>query len=275
MSSIKCVRCGFVSFADAEHCKRCGNALQVAQRGADAQHYPSPFQPFADGTKKRTGLAVASLVLGLFGLPTLGLVGVGAITGLILGVMALTRANRRPQEYGGRGLAIGGIVLNGVAILIIPVVGIVAAVAIPNLLASRRAANEGSAISSIRAISTAEATFFATTGGDQKYATLEQLSSEGLIDPDLSDGTKNGYHFDLTTESNGFVLLATPVSYPSTGVRSFYYSPDEEGVRAGDEHGSRASSETPLLAERPYPAGKVGTYAPGVGDGREAVGLRP
>lgn len=273
MGSVRCGRCGFVSFADAEHCKQCGNALPLARAGAGAQHYPVPFQAFEDGTKKRVGLAVASLVLGVVGLPTLGLLGVGAITGLVLGTMALMRVNKRPHEYGGRGLAIGGIVVNAVSLLIIPVVGIIAAVAIPNLLASRRAANEGSAISNVRALARAEEVFTSTHDGTPGI--YDDLKNAGLLTEELLHGESHGYRFDVNVEGNNFVVLATPVKYPTSGVRSFYYSSDDQLIRAGNERGARATSETAPLGEYSAPAGRVGTYAPSAGDGRAAIGLNP
>ncbi|MCA1630759.1 MAG: DUF4190 domain-containing protein [Acidobacteria bacterium] len=272
MGSIRCGRCGFVSFASAGHCKQCGNALQSAQAGAGAQHYPVPFQAFEDGTKKRKGLAVASLVLGVVGLPTLGLLGVGAIAGLALGVMGLTRANKSPHEYGGRGLAISGLVMNGVSLLLAPVIGIVAAIAIPNLLASARAANEGSAISKVRALAKAEEVFTAEHGTP---ATIDDLKNSLMLPEGLQDGVSHGYRFEVKVEGENFVVLATPVEYPASGTRSFYYSSEDQLIRAGDERGMRASNETAPLGEYSAPAGRVGTHLPGAGDGREAIGLAP
>jgi type II secretory pathway pseudopilin PulG len=273
MGSVRCGRCGFISFANAEHCKQCGNPLPVAQAGAGAQHYPVPFQAFEDGTKKRAGLAVASLVLGVVGLPTLGLLGVGAITGIVLGAMALSRVNARPHEYGGRGLAIGGLVLNGVSLLIVPVIGIVAAIAIPNLLASARAANEGSAIRNVRALVKAEDVFAAGHGGTP--GAFDDLKGAGLLGEELLRGESHGYRFEVKVEGENYVVLATPVRYPTSGKRSFYFSSDDQLIRAGDERGARASNETSPLAEYSAPAGRVGNYAPGAGGGRGAGGLNP
>jgi type II secretory pathway pseudopilin PulG len=272
MGSVKCSRCGFVSFAKAEHCKQCGNALPLAQAGAGAQHYPVPFQAFEDGMKKRAGLAVASLVLGVVGLPTLGLLGVGAITGIVLGAMALARANRQPHEYGGRGLAIGGLVLNGVSLLLAPVIGIIAAIAIPNLIASARAANEASAINNLRVLARAEEVFTSTHGTPGAY---DALKEDGLLTGELLRGESHGYRFEVNVEGDNFAVLATPVRYPTSGRRSFYYSSDDQLIRAGDAQGARASNESAPLGERSAPAGSVGAYATGAGDGREAVGLAP
>ncbi|MEK6278741.1 MAG: type II secretion system protein [Acidobacteriota bacterium] len=124
-------------------------------------------------------------------------------------------------------------------LIVVAVIGIVAAIAIPNLLASKRAANEGSAGASLRTIHSAEATYLATAGSGQ-YGTIAQLRTENLIDPQLGSGSKSGY---------SFVCLAThltvgpPPTYfataaPSnltfagrTGTRSFTVA--EDGVLRG------------------------------------------
>ena len=73
---------------------------------------PSTAGPVATGQRK--GLAIASLVLGLIGLLTFGLFGVGAMIGLVLGGVAIWKATKQPSEYGGRGIAIGGVIANAV-----------------------------------------------------------------------------------------------------------------------------------------------------------------
>ena len=71
-------------------------------------------------------------------------------------------------------------------LIVVAIIGIIAAIAIPNLLASRRAANEGSAIGSVRSINTAEAEYFSTDGQNLNYGTLVQMNTSGLIDNVLS-----------------------------------------------------------------------------------------
>jgi hypothetical protein len=64
----------------------------------------------APPTGQRKGLAIASLVIGLIGLVSFGLFGVGAMIGLVLGGVAIWKATKQPDEYGGRGIAVGGVV---------------------------------------------------------------------------------------------------------------------------------------------------------------------
>ncbi|MCI0486994.1 MAG: signal peptidase I [Blastocatellia bacterium] len=67
--------------------------------------------------RQRKGLALASLVLGIIAIPTIGLLLVGAIVGTILGMIAHKRATGDPARYGGKALAIGGIAANVFALL--------------------------------------------------------------------------------------------------------------------------------------------------------------
>lgn len=63
-------------------------------------------------TGQKKGLAIASLALGIVGFFTLGGLGVGALLGLGLGIAALVKVSRYPEEYSGRGLAIAGVAVN-------------------------------------------------------------------------------------------------------------------------------------------------------------------
>jgi type II secretory pathway pseudopilin PulG len=252
MKSTKCVECGFVGWSDVETCKACGAAL--GHRSHDlpsptpvySSHYDQPDQ--LEGPKK--GLAIAALVLGIIGFFTVGLVGVGAIVGIILACLAMSKIKQDPWQYGGRSMAIAALVLNIVSLVSFVPIGIIAAIAIPNLLASRRAANEASAMSTLRTLSSAEMTYQATTG-EGKYGTLTELAAVNLIDSKLAMGTKNGYSFTVELTTNemdypGFAVVGVPMSYGNTGIRSFYV--DETGViRAGNNAGKPSSKLDPPL----------------------------
>jgi len=198
----------------------------------------------------KKGLAVFSLVLGVINLFTIGLLGVGAILGIILALVAMNRVKRDPYIYGGKGLATAGLITSILSLVIMVPIGVIAAIAIPNLLASRRAANEGATISTLRKIHSAEATYQATVGAGE-FGTLEQLAAENLIAPEVATGTRYGYQFkvELTTDTDnlvGFEVTSVPLNYPNSGRRSFYVS--ENGViRAADNHGSPATKDDPPL----------------------------
>src|SRR3982751_4758515 len=85
-------------------------------------------------------------------------------------------------------------------LIVVVIIGIIAAIAIPNLLASRRSANEGSAVSACRTLHGAQMTY-ASTYGNGNYAgatafdgtALQALQAPGLVDATLGTGTKGGY----------------------------------------------------------------------------------
>lgn len=102
-------------------------------------------------------------------------------------------------------------------LIVVVIIGIIAAIAIPNLLASRRSANEGSTISALRTIHGAQNTY-ATTYGSGNYAGtaagldgvgLTQLGAANIIDSVLASGTKSGYMYETGTTTRSASLAAT------------------------------------------------------------------
>jgi len=212
-----------------------------------------------NGTKsegQKNGLAICALVLGIVSLLTFSLLGVGAITGIILASVAMGRVKREPWKYGGRGIAIAGLVLSIASLVILVPVAIIAAIAIPNMLAARLAANEASAIHSMKIISSAEGMYYTSFA---KYGTLDELGAQGLIDSQLATGSKNGYSFSIELTSNemngeGFAATGIPVQYLRSGRRSFYVD-ESMIVRAGDNHGGPSTrADAPLGSGGETPA---------------------
>src|SRR5687768_8115869 len=99
-------------------------------------------------------------------------------------------------------------------LIVVVIIGIIAAIAIPNLLAARRSANEGSAISSLRTLHGAQMTYGSTYGGGN-YGTLTELGTNGLIDSVLAGGTKSGYTFTSSEADSG---TGTPAVFAASGV---------------------------------------------------------
>lgn len=118
-------------------------------------------------------------------------------------------------------------------LIVVAIIGIIAAIAIPNLLASRRAANEASAQQSLRTMVSAEATY-KSTAGNGSYGPVSALVTQSLVDSGLGGGQKSGYNFTTNTDPvadpNVFVLAAAPMSVGSlpTGTREFCI--DQSGV---------------------------------------------
>ena len=124
-------------------------------------------------------------------------------------------------------------------LIVVAIIGIIASIAIPNLLASRRAANEASAVSALRTIQSCEITYQATTGrGD--YGTMAQIRGDFLTDATLASGTKSGYNFEVTPTAPNVrpaLFYATAVPEITSGVgksgtRRFGIS--EDAVLHGD-----------------------------------------
>jgi prepilin-type N-terminal cleavage/methylation domain-containing protein len=104
-------------------------------------------------------------------------------------------------------------------LIVVAIIGIIAAIAIPNLLASRRAANEASAISGIRSLATAEAMYRQTVGNGTDYANMSQLLSRGMIDGVLANATtpataKSNYVYAITLSADlsNYVVGAAPAT---------------------------------------------------------------
>lgn len=249
MSSVKCNSCAMVCWAGAEVCRGCGNSLVGSAQQNYGYAYAQGAASYASSGQMKKGMAVASLVLGIISLPTLGVLGVGALLGITLGIFALMKAKRSPAEYGGRGLAIGGIVTSVLSLVFAVPIGIVAAVAIPNLLAAKRSANEASAIRSMRMLIEAEQTFLATSGAGERFGSMNELRAADLIDEKLAGGFYNDYHFTVRVLDDSFAVSASPVKYPADGTRSFYLSSEEMIIRAADKRGRPADADDPPLPE--------------------------
>lgn len=119
-------------------------------------------------------------------------------------------------------------------LIVVTIIGIIASIAIPNHMASRRAANEASAQQSLRLLNSAEITFRSTIGKGL-YGTVAVLGSWNLVDGALRSGSKNGYNFTTgdapAASPSGFVMAAAPIvssGFYATGIREFCI--DQTGV---------------------------------------------
>jgi prepilin-type N-terminal cleavage/methylation domain-containing protein len=156
-------------------------------------------------------------------------------------------------------------------LIVVAIILIIAAIAIPNLLRSRIAANQASAVGSLRTLNTAEITY-ATTYNTGYTSTLGDLgpnggganpvaTAAGLIDSVLAGSaatgaaattsSKSGYQFTYTpsaTDTSGRVntyqITATPISVGTTGT-NFYYT-DQSGVIRQNSTNVAGSSDSPL-----------------------------
>jgi len=143
-------------------------------------------------------------------------------------------------------------------LIVVAIILIIAAIAIPNLLRSRIAANQASAISSCRVINTAEVTY-ASSYGAGFSSTLLQLgppasgaageSAAGLLDSVLASGVKSGYSFayvpaipDSRGFYNGYNVNGAPTQVGVTGTT--YYFTDQTYVIRANSTGPASAADS-------------------------------
>lgn len=128
-------------------------------------------------------------------------------------------------------------------LIVVMIILVIAAVAVPNLISSRMRANEASAVASLRSIVTSEIIYSSTytVGFSSDLPSLSDggavtncvppaipsAASACLIDSLLASGTKSGYSFSYAATSGGgvnssYTLNADPISPGSSGQRYFY-----------------------------------------------------
>jgi len=197
-----CRNCGTANPDSGQFCSKCGQPVSSAARTTPGPT-PVPGSSFATppplpGDAHTSGKAIASLICGIFTffLPA-------SIAAIILGHISLSEIRNSAGRMGGRGIAITGLVLGYLGLVIIPIM-IVAAIAIPNLLRARTAANEASAVGSLRSINTA-AMIYAAKFENGFPSSLEVLGAgaagdsncnrAAILDLVLTSGRKSGYIF--------------------------------------------------------------------------------
>ena len=146
-------------------------------------------------------------------------------------------------------------------LIVVAIILIIAAIAIPNLLRSRMAANEASAVGSLRTINTAEVTFSTTypsigfgaltaLGGAAPCTTATSVAA-CLIDSTLSTTqVKSGYNFAIGNLTGAPVVVtysstAVPTVVGQSGQRGFFS--DQSGVIRYDPTGAAPTASSPAL----------------------------
>ena len=270
-----CRNCGMANPDSGQFCSKCGQPLPAVAGRTAPGPAPLPGSSFATppplaGDAPTSGKAIACLVCGIFTffLPA-------SIAAIILGHISLSDIRNSAGRIGGKGIAIAGLVLGYLGLTIIPIM-IVAAIAIPNLLRARMAANEASAVGSLRTINTA-VEVYATTFENGFPSNLEALggaSSDAscnhaaLLGAPLTSGRKTGYIFTYTPQypdgatapvispkaaakgctaggASGFTVTAEPLQRNTTGMRSFFS--DQTGVIRAAGIGETATADSPPI----------------------------
>ena len=150
-------------------------------------------------------------------------------------------------------------------LIVVAVILVIAAIAIPNLLRSRMAANEASAVASLRSINTSEVVY-QSTYGSSFASTLLDLSDGGtaancapsnqpastsacLIDSALASGAKSGYTFIYTPVASGavvtgYTVTADPTTVGGSGQRHFFT--DQTNVVRVNNSAPAGSTDSPI-----------------------------
>ena len=233
-----CPRCSALVQDGVAFCPSCGTSLASAGTPGYPAGYSPVSAPYA-GAPETSGKAIGSLVCGiLFFIPFC------FIAAIVLGHLALSDIKRSAGRLKGQGLAITGLVFGYGWILFIPVMLIIAAIAIPNLLRAKMAANEASAVGTLRTYNTAivaYATQCANIGFPNSVHDLGRGAGDcngaNLVDPVLAypAATRSGYVFhyspgppDPSGHLLSYTITADPITQNTSGIRHFFV--DESGV---------------------------------------------
>jgi type IV pilus assembly protein PilA len=231
-----CSGCGNNVSAGENFCRVCGKETSPASQIASPS--VSPAKP-AIGPAHTSGKAIASLACGIFifAFPL-------SILAVIFGHLSLSEIRKSAGRLTGEGIAMAGLVLGYMGLAVIPFILIIAAIAIPNLLRARMAANESSAAGGVRTILVAEIAYTSAHPQAGYTCKLSDLESAGLNDARLLSGQRSGYTFELLGcgadveggPNSKFRVLAYPVNPQTTGTRVF--CSDESGILKMDASGS-------------------------------------
>jgi len=158
-------------------------------------------------------------------------------------------------------------------LIVVAIILIIAAIAIPNLLRARMAANESSAVATVRTINTAEVTYNSTyptvgfapalinLGGALGAACVPSSTTACLVDAVVANngnpagGGKSGYLFTTGTGTVaggvnvGYTILAVPITINQTGIRAF--CAEEDAVVRVDPAGVCSATEGGILPFNP------------------------
>jgi type IV pilus assembly protein PilA len=140
-------------------------------------------------------------------------------------------------------------------LIVVAIILIIAAIAIPNLMRSKMSANESSAVAALRTLNTASISYSTTWGlfpgalaslGPVASGTAPTSATADLIDSVLASGTKSGYNITWGGGggTTGYTISAAPVTAGVTGQR--YFFTDQSGVIRVDPSTTATSASSPL-----------------------------
>jgi type IV pilus assembly protein PilA len=252
-----CSRCAASVQEGVSFCPSCGNGLSDIPAPMVGRSSLSPATSATyTGPQETSGKATASLICGIAAYVILPFL--AAIPAIVLGHLALSDIKKKAGQLKGNGLAIAGMVMGYAQVVFLPFLLIIAAIAIPNLLRARMAANEASAVGTLRTYNTAIVTYASKCQSIGFPGSVHSLGPgsgdcEGanLVGAVLAtpDAAKSGYTFfyspgpaDNLGRVVSYKITADPITDNTTGIRHFFT--DESGV-------IRVSRSEPASLESP------------------------
>jgi type IV pilus assembly protein PilA len=139
-------------------------------------------------------------------------------------------------------------------LVVVAIILIIASIAVPNLMRSKMATNEASAVSALRTLNTASVSYSTSYGIypgalaslGPMVGTSPTSATADLIDSVLAGGTKSGYTITYTPGSSSvsYTITAAPTTAGVTGTR--YFFTDQSGVIRADPSTTATSASSPL-----------------------------
>lgn len=203
---------------------------------------PQAYQPYL-GQPQTDGKATGSLILGILSLFFCFSILAG-IPAVILGHMSRKNIRQSMGRLKGDGMALAGLIMGYISFAAIPLILIIAAIAIPNFLRAKITANDSTAASVMRTVNTAQVTYttnYPAKGYAHDLATLGpgpsgRCGTESETYACALDGVvanrneKAGYRFNMTAVCDGtctdYLVVAAPITEGSTGSRTYCSTSD-------------------------------------------------
>jgi len=153
--------------------------------------------------------AIGSLVCGIASVTIFSII--AGIPAIILGHISRSDIRKSEGRLKGEGLALAGLIMGYISLAIIPLILIIAAIAIPNLIRGRQADHEAAAVSTLWKINAAEETYKSISNG--RFGQITDLIDRNLLDSEMQR-TVSGYYFTVkvSTAGNEFTATAEPAA---------------------------------------------------------------